>query len=284
MRASLVMVLLALLVGQALARPLVPPPVRDPLASPRVAIVVEIAIGVDPARASEISGTLAAAITSQLMVEARGGTAVTERLPAGGLTDGCLARPACVTDVGRRLEVDQLLFIALVQLGDQLQLDTSWTDADGTHNASRPRILLGPGDVAEEVFRARAVTLLPEARLRADVSVRVPVTGPGRPRRHLTGASKSLAALAVVGFGAGVGLGLSTRSAFLACEGGGCDGDRRDSIRLRGRLADASFAAAALSALAGTILYLRSAPAEPRVRVEVAARATGVSLVVGGRF
>lgn len=285
MRSALVAGLLALAVapGGVRSAPLAPAPAA---AAPRVAIVVEVAVGVEPARASEIAEALASALSSQLEVDARGGAQVDTRL--GALADGCIARPACVTDVARRLEVDELLFIALVQLGDELQIDASWMDASGARSASRPRIQLGPDDVPDEVFRGRAVTLLPEARLRKAPTVAPPVEPPPpapRPGRRMTGATWTLAAVSAVGLGAGVGLGLSTRSTFLACERDGCDQDTRDSIGTRGLLADASFGVAAVAAITGVILYVRSAPrGEASVGVDVAAHGTGASLTLGGRF
>lgn len=280
-------VLLAALLGVAVAipasaerRPAVP---RSDVAAPRVAIVVEVAVGVDAERAQAIAAALAAGLSAQLVVDARGGAPVDARLPSGGLADGCLARPACVIDVATRLEVDELLFIALVQLGDELQIDASWIDAGGAHGASRPRIRIGPGDDADAVFRARAVTLLPEARLRPAIAPPRPAP-PSRRGRHLTPTTWTLAGVAVVGLGAGTAFGLSTRSAYLACERDGCDNARRDTLRTRGLVADASFGVAALAAIAGAVLYLRSSPTEAGVGVQPVAGGTGAALVVGGRF
>lgn len=248
-------------------------------ATPRVAIVVEVAVGVPPERADALAGELAAALESQLEVEARGGAEVVSRLPPGGLPDGCLAQPACVTEVARRLEVDGVLFIALVQLGEQLQVDASWLDAGGTTVAPRPRFELGPDDDVAVAFRGRAVTLLPEARLRRTIDVPV-VPTPPRGRR-MTSAAWALTAVGGVALGAGVGLGLATRSAYLACERDGCDADGRSAVRTRGLLADASFTVAALAALAGTVVYLRSAPRQPRVVVEVDGDGRAGVVVVG---
>lgn len=282
-------VLLAALLGVAVAIPAQaerrPPAPRSDDAAPRVAIVVEVAVGVDAERAQTIAAALAAGLSAQLVVDARGGAPVDARLPSGGLVDGCLARPSCVIDVATRLEVDELLFIALVQLGDELQIDASWIDASGAHGASRPRIRIGPGDDADAVFRARAVTLLPEARLRPAIAPPRPAPPPpSRRGRHLTPTTWTLAAVAAVGLGAGTAFGLSTRSAYLACERDGCDDARRDTVRTRGLVADASFGVAALAAIAGAVLYLRSSPTEARVGVQPVAGGAGAALVVGGRF
>ena len=100
----------------------------------------------------------------------------------------------------------------------------------------------------------------------------------------MTTTTWTLTAVAAAGLGAGIGLGLSTRATFQACERDGCDADERDALRTRGHLADASFGVAALAAIAGTILYLRSTPAAPQVQVDVAADGEGAALVVGGWF
>lgn len=283
MRWVIVAGLLAIGVAPVRAQP--PPPGVAP--SPKVAIVVEVAVGVEPARASEIASALAGALTAQLEVDARGGAVVDTRL--GPLADGCLAQPRCVTDVARRLEVDQLLFIALVQLGDQLQIDASWMDATGAHTASRPRIQLGPDDIADEVFRGRAVTLLPEARLRRSPPITPPPPPPPPPApvargRHMSAATWTLAGVGAVSLGAGAVLGLSTRSAFLACERDGCDADARDSLRTRGVLADVALGVGAVAAITATVLYVRSAPRAAGVTVDVDASGTGAAVIVGGRF
>jgi hypothetical protein len=276
--------LLAMGVASVRAQPAPRPAPPGVAPSPKVAIVVEVAVGVEPGRASEIASALARALNAQLEVDARGGAAVETRL--GSLADGCLAQPACVTDVARRLEVEQLLFIALVQLGDQLQIDASWMDASGAQAASRPRIQLGPGDVADEVFRGRAVTLLPEARLRRtpDVLPPPPPPVPSARGRHMSAATWTVAGIGAVGLGAGAVLGLSTRSKFIACERDGCDADARDSLRTRGLLADVAVGVGAAAAITATVLYLRSARRAPGVAIDVDASGSGASLTIGGRF
>jgi hypothetical protein len=275
---SLVTALVAAAPRLAVARPV-------PAPTPRVAIVVEVAVGVEPARATELTASLAAALSAQLVVDASGGASVEGRLPPGGLPDGCLALPACVTDVARRLEVDGVLFLALVQLGDELQVDASWLDAGGATVVSRPRFSLRPGDDVDEVFRGRAVTLLPEAALRArPVPVEPPPPPTTRGARHMSTASWTLAGVAGVGLGAGLGLGLWTRSSYLACEREGCDADGRHDVRVRGLLADTSLAVGAIALVAGSILYLRSQPREPLVRVDVASNGGGATLVLGADF
>lgn len=283
MRAALVAVLVGTAAAPVHAQPGPRPSLTDDESLPKVAVVVEVAVGVDAARARDLARELAAALSARLMVDSRGGEPVIERLPPGGLPDGCLARPACVTDVARRLEVDELLFIALVQLGDQLQIDASWTDAGGTRTVSRPQLRLLPGDDPAEVFRDRAITLLPDARLRRAAPSTLPVVPP-RGRR-LSAPTVATAAIAAVGLGAGIGLGLSTRSSYLACERDGCDADARDAIRTRGLLADVSFGVAAVAAVTSVVFYLRSAPSgPPPVGVELAAGGRGAALVLGGTF
>ncbi len=282
MRAALVVVTFAAALASGSPSGSAQPATNAPSAPPRVAIVVEVAVGVDAARANALTAALAAALNTQLVVDARGGAAVVERLPPGGLPDGCLADPNCVIDVARRLEVDGVLFVALVQLGDELQIDSSWLDAGGSTVVARPRFSLRGGDDVEVAFRGRAVTLLPEAALRTAPTKAPPASAAASPGRRMTTTSWALAGIGGVGLGAGLGLGLWTRSSFLTCERDGCDDEGRRAVRTRGLLADASSAIGAAALIAGAVVYLRSKPRAASVRVDVDDR--GAAVVVGGRF
>ena len=104
----------------------------------------------------------------------------------------------------------------------------------------------------------------------------------GTPR-HFTTPAKITAAVGVVGLGAGIAFGLSTRSRFNACDTSPltCTQDDRDTIRLRGIAADAGFAIAVGGAIATAVLYLTSGE-EPRLIV--APTPDGATASVMARF
>src|SRR5687768_11945883 len=91
----------------------------------RVAVVPGVAVNMDAARVDALSQDLATALATELEVEAIGGLEVRRRLPADGLPPDCVATPACTVDVARRLDVQQLLFVVMVDAGGAVQIDST---------------------------------------------------------------------------------------------------------------------------------------------------------------
>ncbi len=251
--------------GAAQAQPAPTAPAAAPAThEPRVAVVIELAVNVEPARVEALSAALADALNRELEVDAFGGGDVERRLPAGGLPEDCLATPTCIADVAARLEVAQLLVIAVVQVGDDIQIDASWVDVATAEVSARPRILLPADARAGEVFGDAALRLLPRARKRPlSVAQPVEVTTPG-PSRRFTRGTWIAGGLGVAALGAGIGVGFSTRASYGRCEplGVNCSDDEKSSIRTRALVADGLFAGAAAGLTAAVILYLRSARAD----------------------
>src|SRR5690606_1797713 len=100
---------------------------------------------------------------------------------------------------------------------------------------------------------------------------------------HFTTPAKITAAVGVVGLGAGIAFGLSTRSRYNSCDDAPamCTGSDRDSIRVRALLADVGFAVAIGGAVATAVLYMTS-DEEPRLIVAPSPEGATVSAV--GRF
>lgn len=280
--------------GRSLALALVMAMTTSAAADPaplRVAVVPGIAVNLDSARVDALSQDLAQALSSELVVDAVGGLEVRRLLPADGLPPDCVTLPACTADVAKRTNATQLLFVVMVDSGSggSIQIDATWVDATAGHNAARPAIDLTSFSDAKAKFTAAARDLLP------DVPVRVKATagaasGPGITTRmtegvprHFTTPAKITAAVGVVGLGAGIAFGLSTRSRYHECEDNvvACSPGDRDSIRNFGLAADAGFVVAVGGAIATAVLYLTSSE-EPRLIV--APTTGGAAVSAFGRF
>src|SRR5687768_14706409 len=108
----------------------------------RVAIVVELTVNVAPDRAEQLSAALADALHRELEVDAVGGADVARRLPDGGVPEECLAKKECIADLAHRLDATELLFLAMVQVGADIQIDASWASVTTGEVVSRPRVEL----------------------------------------------------------------------------------------------------------------------------------------------
>jgi hypothetical protein len=254
----------------------------------RVAIVPGIAVNLDTARVDALSQDLAQALMSELVVDAVGGLEVRRLLPADGLPPDCVTTPACTADVAKRTNATQLLFVVMVDTGagGAVQVDTTWIEPASGKSASRPALDLTSMSDAKSKFALAARELLPDAPVRAKPT---PGGGGGGLNakmtdgvpRHLTTPAKITAAISVVGLGAGIAFGLSTRSRFNECDDnpGTCTNGDHDSIRLRALAADAGFVIALGGAVATAVLYMTSSE-EPRLIVAPTPEGATVSAVV----
>jgi hypothetical protein len=256
----------------------------------RVAIVPGIAVNLDTARVDALSQDLAQALNTELVVEAIGGLEVRRLLPADGLPPDCVTTPACTADVAKRTNATQLLFVVMVDSGSggSIQVDATWVDPASGKTASRPAIDLTSAADAPAKFSSAAHDLLPDAPLRdkptnggGGFGVNTKMTE-GVPR-HFTTPAKITAAVGVVGLGAGIAFGLSTRSRYHECENNvvQCSEQDRSGIRNFGLAADAGFVVAIGGAIATVVLYLSSAE-EPRMIVSPTSDGATVSAI--GRF
>ena len=257
----------------------------------RVAVVPGIAVNLDTARVDALSQDLAEALNAELVVEAVGGLEVRRKLPADGLPPDCVTTPKCAEDVARRLGATQLLFVVMVDSGasGSIQVDTTWVEPGTSKTASRPAIDLTSASDAKARFASSAPLLLPDAPVREQPTRGVGGGGvnttmtEGVPR-HFTTPAKITAAVGVVGLGAGIAFGLSTRSKYNACKDDvlACSQSEKDSIRTLGFVADAGFVVAVGAGIATAILYATSAE-EPRLVVAPNAEG-GASVTAFGRF
>jgi hypothetical protein len=262
----------------------------------RVAIVVELTVNVAPERAVQLSAALADALHRELEVDAVGGADVARRLPEGGVPEECLAKKECVDDLARRLDANELLFLAMVQVGADIQIDSSWVSVTTGEVTSRPRVEILADARAGEVFSAAATRLLPHAKKRPLAVVVQP--GESKPTRErdmpLTGWIAG--GVGVAALGGGIALGLSARSSFHHCDVPNdevpldCRGDdARDKIGKRALYADVLTGVGVIGLGTAIFLYLRSehevAAVEKKPQVMPApATAWSVTPVRGGAF
>jgi hypothetical protein len=267
------------------------PQARADEATPRVAVVVALTVNVPAERADELAAGVGEALRKRFVVDVLAGEDVERRLPAAGVPEDCVAQPACIADLSQRLAVDQLLMLVIVQVGDDLQIDTSAIVTKNGQVTSRPAIRLAAGDDPAEVFEEAAPRLMPSARARP-VAVAGPFAPPPIPAvpRHMTAASWTTAAISGVAFTGAVVLGLSTRSTYNRCDADrDCSDSELDGIESRALAADLCWIAGAAAAGATLVLYLRSGEEErpgPVTGVSLGAAPLpgGAALSLGGSF
>ena len=256
-------VIVAAMAMTAVAQPAAPLAPAEKASDVRVGIVVELTVNVSPERAEQLAAALADALHRELEVDAVGGGDVSRRLPEGGVPEECLASKDCISDLARRLDCNQLLFLAVVQVGADIQIDSSWVDIASGEVTSRPRIDLLADARAGEVFSAAATRLLPHARKRPLAVVVTPgEPRPTGPEHHLTTGVWIAAGAGTVALVGGVVFGLKARSGFQRCQtdAANCEltQEERDRIDRNALFADLLLGGAVAGLATATILYLRS--------------------------
>jgi hypothetical protein len=250
----------------------------------RVAVIPSVEVNVDAQRAEALTGTLAEALREKLEIDALGGADVSRRLPASGLPEDCVAAPACIAEIGARLEADQLLFLVIVQVGHTIQIDSTWAEVATGKTIARPMVKLDDDARAGKVFGAAASSLLPDAPVRPIKTVVITQPGGGETTtpRHLTTLTWVTGGAAVIGLSAAIGLGLSTRSSFDRCDSYqfACSDDEIASVHRRAILADLSGALGIAAGVATAVQYWRSGGET----IAVTPTPGGAAVSVGGRF
>jgi hypothetical protein len=256
----------------------------------KIAVVPSISVNLDAARVDALSQDLAEALHTELDVDAIGGLDVRRLLPPAGLPADCVANQACIDDVAKRLQAQQLLFVVMIDTGTggAIQVDSTWVDAATHQSAPRPAIDIAAIASAKARFVAAAEQLLPDAPVRPKQKTGGMGIGKMSPEvpRHLTLPSYITGAATVVGLGVGVGLGLSARSKYDTCEdsanrGTACTNTRKDTIRNTALIADVGWAVAIGGAVATAVLYATSGESSHLI-VEPTPGGVGVAAV--GRF
>ena len=258
---------------------------------PRVAVVVTVQVNVSDLEATLLAERLGDALQDKLYVDVIAGRDVTRRLADFRMPEDCVAQPECVKKVGERLDADQIIFLVIVRVGKQFQIDPTWAEvATGTTRAREAIALDESEALPERVFRPRASKLLPDAKVRKEASTTV-IIGGGEPKgRHLTTGvwiAGGISAAALLG-GAIFGLeALSTSSSLQddGCDKMACDDatSRADRMETQMTYADVLFGTALVAGGVATYLYFTSASKEtPEPAAAPEPAPVGVSVVPGG--
>lgn len=270
----------------------------------RIGVVVSVRVNVDAAEARALSDQLAKGLSAELPVDMVSGAETERRLPPGGLPDECVANAPCRVDIGRRLDADELLFLVIVRMGDQLQIDPTWADVASGRVTSRARITLKTGDDPVAVFRKAAHELLPHiARQKREPETKVivvPGAGATRPGdgHHMTRGAWIAAGVGAAALLGGGVFALSARNKYNALAADDCrhsseppcSQSRIDSLRNHALAADILLGGAVAAGVTTLVLYYRSggerapAPAAAPPPVTVGVAGGGLSLSIGGRF
>ncbi len=258
----------------------------------RIGVVPGIAVNVENVRVDALAQDLADALAAELEVDAVGGLEVRRKLPAEGIPLDCVNTPACVKDVAKRLDANQLLFVVMVNTGANgaIQIDTTWVDPLSERRATRRPIDLAVVDQARDKFASSAKLLLPDAPVRKKEE---PDRGPSfngkmsdAVPRHFTKPAMIIGGAAIVGLGLGIGFGAKARSSYNNCEAlGTCDQSTKDGIRTRSMIADVGFGIALAGAITSGILYATSGKeSQLVVGPSTSPGGGGLSFVASGRF
>ena len=261
----------------------------------KVAVVLSVAVNIDPTRVDALTQDLAAALASELDVEAIGGLDARRMLPTEGLPPDCMTSLKCAADVGRRTGATQLLFLVIVASGTtgSIRVETTWIEPSSGHRATRGAIELKSTALGEArtKFAKAAHALLPDAPLRGALPVAAvlavapitpPITPPITDHRRIETPVLIVGGVAVIALGAAIVTSVETVSHFRACDRDPTctdDDSRRGSIRTLGYAADMTTAIAAGAAIATVFLYVRS-----RTNVVIVPTAEGAAISMSGRF
>lgn len=254
----------------------------------KVAVVPGIPVNLDAARVDALSQDLAEALSTELEVDAIGGLEVRRRLPIAGLPPDCVASGACITDVAKRLDAQQLLFVVMIDTGTggTIQVDSTWVDPVTHKSAPRPAIDIVAVTDAKSRFVSAARQLLPDAPVRpkprAGALGRMSAPIP----RHVTRPTYLTTGATVVGLGVGLSLGYFARDKYRYCEAKamtstGCTQADKDKIRRRALIADAGWLVMLGGAVATAMLYSTSSEAAHLI---VEPTPGGVAVTAAGSF
>lgn len=253
----------------------------------KIAVVPGIPVNLDAARVDALSQDLADALSAELEVDAIGGLEVRRRLPITGLPPDCVASKACITDVAKRLDAQQLLFVVMVDTGTggTIQIDSTWVDPVTHKSAPRPAIDLMAVTDAKSRFASAARQLLPDAPVRPKPSGGIGRMSPPIPR-HFTMPTYLTTGATVVGLGVGLSLGYFARDKYRSCEAmamtnTGCTAADEGQIRRRALIADAGWLVMLGGAVATAVLYATSSEASHLV---VEPTPGGVAVTAAGSF
>ncbi len=283
---------------------------RDPVS---IAVVPVAAINLPWEEAETLAAKLRQALAAALEVDVASGDRMWIKLGAR-VRDSCMSQADCIRDVGAKLEVDQLLFLAVVRIGTRIQVKVTWAEVASGTSATREPVRIDDEGDAVAAFKQAAARLIPEASVRPPDSAGAPpdagsppaVTAPDATSAVTTGpADKSR------GRRLGAGVWISGGIAVAALAGGSAFGVKalrtRDDLRdvrtadpqcapscpvdqddvdrmvFQRDVADVMFGVAIVAGVTATVLYVRSGKKQ-KSRLDVAATPSGAGVTFTSRF
>jgi hypothetical protein len=264
---------------------------------PRVGIVVTVQVNVSDLEATLLAERLGDALQDKLLVDVIAGRDVSRRLADFQMPEDCVAQRECISKVGKRLDADQLIFLVIVRVGKQFQIDPTWAEVTSGRTVAREAIALDESEaLPERVFRPRALKLLPDAKVRKDSSSTL-IIGAGEPKgRHLTTATWIAGGVGAAALLGGAIFGLQALSTNSDLEDQHCnqmpcaDGSSRaDRMETQMTYADVLFATAVVAGATAAVLYWTSAPkgrpaGEAAPQAEPPSTEVGLAPVPGGVY
>lgn len=267
----------------------------------RVGVVVANAINLSRARANELSKRLGEVLRGALLVEVvtDSGTAQSDNL------DACWQRRRCVRRVGKAMNVQELLFLSMVRIGQRTNIDVIWADVKSGRSRQRSTFTLSEEQPYLEEWARRAPELLPDARPRPakktdvqDVSsagqpddrdpVKAPALAPVDRGRHMTTGVWIAGGIGAAALIAGASLGVAAVSQDGELRGRGCVAryvcEEVSALQFKVNMADAMFATAAVAGALAFVLYYRSGRERRPGPISIVPTPTGVQVYAGIRF
>lgn len=155
---------------------------------PRVAVVPMAAINVSGDEADALAERLRQDLGSALEIDVLDRPR-TQAGTGAGVKDSCMSQARCIRALGARLEVDQILFLAIIRIGDRIQIEVTWADARSGKTETREPVRLDNKDQAQAMFERAAARLVPGAAPRSPAPDSTPpdsgpppaMTNPARP-------------------------------------------------------------------------------------------------------
>lgn len=282
-------------------------------AAERVGVVVTVTLNTRAQEARRLADALGSALLDQLDIDVVAGRETERRLPPGGVPDTCVVDSACQQDVGRRLDADQLLLLAVVRVGARVQIDATWVHVATGRTASRPRILIHDGQSTSKVFADAVFELMPDAALRmgagrrragertaaGDQPASEPaneLAAPAPVPRHVTPGvwiAGGLAAGALLASGVFAADAMRRHRDLDAsgCADTPCPISDIEAVDTRARVADVLLGVGVIAGVTAVVLYWQSSEpgaeqtvSQRRPRLDVVATDRSMSLTWGGSF
>lgn len=272
-------------------------------AAERVGVVVAVSVNLEEDASQRLANRLGRALRQRLRVDVIAGAEAARRLPREGVSDACVVEAACLRELGKRLGADQLLLLAVIRVGDSVQIDPTWVEVASGKTAARERIAIEGRDApVDEIFAAAAPLLLPDARVRGPVDAEQPervraeppgtvraVARPARARHATAGVwiAGGVSAAALVASGV---LGVDTYRKYgdleaMGCDRVLCDAARIDEVDSRALTADILLGVGVVAGVSAVLLYAYSGgEAEAAQRIGLGAAGDGFTFTYGGRF